>query len=105
MLGLLAGTVVPPPGNAILRRIPCADSEPHHPNRVISPQLLRGLSADQGTSLTVRGQHQLSTLSGTDGNQPAITGKRPTTRNPSSPALSRSVPAPWPAVITARQAL
>jgi hypothetical protein len=30
------------------------------------------------------GQHQLSTLSGTDGNQPGITGKRPTARNRSS---------------------
>jgi hypothetical protein len=31
---------------------------------------------------------------GTDGNQPGITGSRPTARNPSSRALSRSAPAP-----------
>jgi hypothetical protein len=39
--------------------------------------------------LTVRGQHQLSTLSGTGGNQPGVTGKRSTTRIQSSRALSK----------------
>jgi hypothetical protein len=48
----------------------------------------------QTRQLLLGGQHQLSTLSGTDGNQPGITGKRPTAINRSSTALSRSAPAP-----------
>ena len=59
-----------------------------------NPLPLAEEAAVKRPTLTVRGQHQLSTLSGTDGNQPGITGKRPTARNQSPLALSRSVPAP-----------
>ena len=52
-----------------------------------------GVDLGQDAKL-VRGQHQLSTLSGTGGNQPGITGKRSAIRNRSSRGASRSAPAP-----------
>src|SRR5215472_3015586 len=44
----------------------------------LTPSRSLGRSA---ATLAVRGQHQLSTLSGTDGSQPGMTGKQPTAQN------------------------
>jgi hypothetical protein len=48
------------------------------------PQHLPGVSAVQRPTLTVRGQHQLCTLSRTSGDQPGITGKRPASKIPNA---------------------
>jgi hypothetical protein len=61
----------------------------------VDPGPLQGLSANRRHHpQRLGGQHQLSTLSGTDGSQPGITGKRPTVGNRSRRACSRSAPAP-----------
>jgi hypothetical protein len=54
----------------------------------------RALGRSETPPLRLWGQRQLSTLSGTAGNQPGITGKRPTAKIRSSRAILRSAPAP-----------